>query len=507
MKIEIDEKFKKAYVEFDSFYVPTLEGRKNVLRMEHPAELLSKLSKASSLEKLVVQSSVYSASDSDLKEIKHDMKTLFYNSYMHYDEALHTGKLGVIQNIPYAAFFGSIPFINIMRVIYNTKIESKTMGFMSATLFAPLLFILALNYLGKTFKTSKVLRVAKKFKEESLEIADRLEVKQGTNIKLSEKVSQLEQYFDSVDGSTPEIYLKMADKAAQLDMPRIKELYLKLFNQNKATERMGERFKRKIYKFFAELFFDKETKAIKVEKKDLLQPLIKKRAYKIELDFLGLPAKDSLELYFLKKVNVLGRGQMAISIIPKSDETNSLAHLVMEKDVKVNARLFTPNELSDEQIEKIKESINNNIYQTEYYQQKLPVRTLVATLNKNKRLGYIFLVWGVVMGSPILAGFGLLDLIFGRVIRERQADHAKEIADGYDHLYKIKDITQIEDKGLKILSDIVESASPYEAYTKATHYALQHGLNDIAKLYQEKALFYQRKFKEPSKPIMCIKNK
>lgn len=503
MKVEVDENSKKAYVRFDSFYVPTLEGKKNVLQMKHPAELLSELSKASSLEELVVQPEVYGASNSDLKEIEHEMKTLFYNSYMHYDETLHTGKLGVLQNIPYALFFGYIPFSSAIKMLHNPKVKSKTMGLITSIPSALLFFTFALDHIGKIVKTSKVLKAARKFKEESLEIADRLEAKEGSNAELTEKALQLEQYFNSLDGSAPEIYLKMADKASQLDMLQVKKFYLELFNQNKATERMGEKFKKSIHKYFTELFSNKETKAIKVKKDDVLKPLIKENTYKINFDFLSLPTKDALELYFLKKINLPGSGQMTVSLTQKQDETNSLAHLVTEKSVKINARLFVPYKLSDEQIRKIKESINSSIYQREYFQQKYVPTSVAASLRKSK-VGYFLFIWGCMARSPILMGFGLLDMVFGKIIRERQAEHATETATGYDSLYDIKDMTQIEDKRLATLADIIKDDKPYEAYTKAAHYAMQRGLDDIAGLYWEKALFYQRKFKEPSKSIMNI---
>jgi hypothetical protein len=102
--------------------------------------------------------------------------------------------------------------------------------------------------------------------------------------------------------------------------------------------------------------------------------------------------------------------------------------------------------------------------------------------------------------------FGTVTLIASLLLSRSVKKHFSDIAEGFDKIFEgFSHPTLVKDEKLAELNELVkDSSNLVDAYTETFHRALHFGWNGIADVYQSKAVFHQREFKEPGECIMRL---
>jgi hypothetical protein len=119
------------------------------------------------------------------------------------------------------------------------------------------------------------------------------------------------------------------------------------------------------------------------------------------------------------------------------------------------------------------------------------------------------MVFGIAKGSffisPILL-FGAATFAASLLLSRSVKKHFSDVARGFDKIFgEFSKPVMVADEKLGELNALVKNSSNIvDAYTETFHQALQFGWDGIAEVYQAKAVFHQREFKEPGECIMRL---
>jgi len=228
------------------------------------------------------------------------------------------------------------------------------------------------------------------------------------------------------------------------------------------------------------------------------------------IELIVLPTRESYEIYLADEFS---DGELfPLSLIPPA--LHPIAHLAGETDLQINNVIRVPVPLD---VEKIRSRLSQSLYITSYSQRKFQAMKLGQFVSFEKRqipiilmvIGVLDMVFGLVKGSfsvsPIFV-FGAATFVVSLLLSRSVRKHFSNIAKGFDRIFEdFSHPTLVEDEKLAALNGLVkDSSNLFDAYTEAFHRALHFGWDGIAEVYQSKAVFHQREFKEPGECIMRV---
>jgi hypothetical protein len=485
-KLEIDDN-KQAHLSLDLAYVPVV-GQKEYVLLSHYLDLLNDLSKQSDLRSLTVNAFLYgTSSNDDIKEVERQMKKDWDSLALHQDELMHVGPLSNILDV---SWLGGCAIVGIFKPLV-------------LPVLVPYMVINFLHLRGRI----KKLRVARKFKDCAREIANNLTVTPGSDEAVKERVEKVVDEFERIDGSSQDIYLKLAVKAADEDLESINEYYYSQFENS--SPRRG--FLRNLWQFFKYLVKDEEAKRIQVPDRTCRRtPLLRESSQQRSIEFLVLPTKEEYEVYLADEFS---NGELLpFNVMPPA--LHPIAHLVSETDVAISNVIRVPETLDPE---KIRSKLSQSLYITTYSRSKFQAMKLGQLVSFEKRqipiaimvVGVLDMVFALIKGSfylsPILL-FGMATFAVSLLLSRGVKRHFSDIARGFDKIFgEFSKPALVKDEKLAELNDLIkQSPNIVDAYTETFHRALQFGWDGIAEIYQSKAVFHQREFKEPGECIMRL---
>jgi hypothetical protein len=468
-------------------YLPSV-GHKEYALLSHYIDILNDVAALGQLDSLKVSVELYgSATDEELGDVEREMKRDWDSLALHQDELLHVGALSGVMD--FAWLLGCI-VLGVMKPI-----------------LLPLLLPYMLFNILQTMRRTKKLLVAAKFKDCSCEIASRLKVIHAPKDDVAKKVDSIVECFENLDGSTQDIHLKLAAKADAAGLEAVRRYYAAHFGDSKP--RVGAIFG--AISLLKAMMNDEDTRKIKVPPNSVRRaPLVRDSRKKRSIEFVVLPTHDSLEMYLADEFS---DGDMyPSSMMPPA--LHPVAHLVSESDVEIDNVIRTPENL---EMEHIRPKISQSLYITAYSARKFHAMKLGQLVSFEKRqipialvvIGLLHMAFGFFRGSffvsPVLI-FGIATLGASLLLSRSVKKHFSDIADGFDRIFEdFTHPTLVKDEKLAELNALVKnSENLFDAYTEAFHRALHFGWNGIADVYQSKAVFHQREFKEPGRCIMRI---
>jgi hypothetical protein len=406
---------------------------------------------------------------------------------LHQDELMHVGALSGVMD--FAWLLGCV-----------------VLGVMKPLLLPLLLPYMIFNVL-QTYSRTKRLLVAAKFKDCAREIANCLKVVGAPEDEISGKIDPIVECFESIDGSTQDIHLKLAAKADDAALESVRRYYGAFFADSKPRRGMIGG----LLAFLTALIKDEDTRKIRIpDRATRKAPLLKSSRQKRSIEFIVLPTSQSHEIYLTDEFS---DGELfPPSMMPPA--LHPVAHLVHETDVEIDNVIRTPEDLDMEQI---RPKISQSLYITAYTARKFHAMKLGQLVSFEKRqipialivIGVLHMVFGLFRGSffvsPILV-FGAATLAASLLLSRSVKKHFSDIAEGFDRIFEdFANPTMVKDEKLAELNGLVkDSSNLVDAYTETFHRALHFGWNGIADVYQAKAVFHQREFKEPGECIMRI---
>ncbi|UCD56800.1 MAG: hypothetical protein JSV16_13395, partial [Candidatus Hydrogenedentota bacterium] len=239
-------------------------------------------------------------------------------------------------------------------------------------------------------------------------------------------------------------------------------------------------------------------------------PLLKRSRQRRSIEFIVLPTRESYEIYLADEFS---DGEwFPLSLIPPA--LHPIAHLASEMDVEINNVIRVPETLD---VEKIRAKLSQSLYITAYSRRKFHAMKLGQLVSFEKRqipiiliaVGILDTIFGLFKGSlfisPVLL-FGAATFVASLLLSRSVKRHFSDIAKGFDKIFEDFSLPAlVEDEKLAELADLVkDSSNLVDAYTETFHRALHFGWNGIADIYQSKAVFHQREFKEPGECIMRV---
>lgn len=484
-KIEMDG--ADACVTMAAAYLPAI-GHKEYALLSHYVDLLNDMAVLGRLDSLKATAALYGkASDDDIREVERQMKRDWDSLALHQDELLHVGALSSV--LDFAWLLGCI-----------------ILGVMKPLLLPLLLPYMIFNVL-QTYSRTKKLLVAGKFKDCACEISNCLRVARATDDETAAKVDPVVECFEKTDGSTQDIYLKLAVKADEMGLEAVRRYYCSHFRDNKPQRGMI----RSVFAFLKIIIKDEDARRIRIPDRAARKtPLLTASRQERSIEFIVLPTRESHEIYLADEFT--DGDLFPLSLMPPA--LHPVAHLVSESDVAINNVIRAPEELD---IQRIRPKISQSLYITAYSARKFHAMKLGQLISFEKRqipialigIGILHMVFGFFTGSyfvsPILL-FGAATFAASLLLSRSVKKHFSDIADGFDRIFEdFSHPTLVKDQKLAELNELVkDSANLVDAYTETFHRALHFGWNGIADLYQSKAVFHQREFKEPGECIMRI---
>jgi hypothetical protein len=223
-----------------------------------------------------------------------------------------------------------------------------------------------------------------------------------------------------------------------------------------------------------------------------------------------LPTKESFEIYLADEFS---NGEiLPFSVIPPA--LHPTAHLVSETEVEIKNLIRVPEPLDPE---KFRSKLSQSLYITTYSRSKFQAMKLGQLVSFEKRqipiiimvVGGLDMLFSIIKGhfyiSPILL-FGIATFAASLLLSRSVKRHFSDIAKGFDKIFgEFSKPTLVADEKLAELNAIVKNSSNLvDTYTEMFHHALHLGWEGIAEVYQSKAVFHQREFKEPGECIMRL---
>jgi hypothetical protein len=375
----------------------------------------------------------------------------------------------------------------------------------------PLLIVILLPYIVfnvlQSYARIKKLAVAGKFKDCSREIANSLRVVRGPDDALAARVHPIIDSFDTTGGGTQDTYLRLAAKSDDAGIEALWHYYYSQFENSRPLRG----FLRNLLAFLKASFKDEDAQRIRIPDRVARKtPLLKESRQNRSIEFIVLPTRESYEIYLADEFS---DGEWyPSSMMPPS--LHPVAHLVSETDVAINNVIRAPAKLD---IEKIGPKFSQSLYITAYSRRKFHAMKLGQLVSFEKRqiplvligIGVLHMVFGFFMEgffvSPIFL-FGVATFIASMLLSRSVKKHFSDIAMGFDRIFEEFSRPElIEDEKLAELNRLVkDSSNLVDAYTETFHRALHFGWNGIADVYQSKAVFHQREFKEPGECIMRL---
>jgi hypothetical protein len=423
----------------------------------------------------------------DLKEVERQMRKDWDSLALHQDELMHVGVLSTV--LEFAWLLGCV----VLAIL--------------KPLLLPLLLPYMIFNIKQTYARTKKLFVANKFKNVACEIANSLSVVRGHDDAIAAKVNSVIELFDKTDGSTQDIYLKLAAKADEEGLDAVQRYYLGGFEDNKP--RRG--ILRSLFMFLSVIMKDEDAKRIRIpDRTARTTPLLKESHQSRSIEFIVLPTRESYEIYLTDE---LSDGELfPVNIMPPA--LHPIAHLVSESDVEISNVVRAPEKLD---IETITPQFSQSLYITAYSRRKFHAMKLGQLVSFEKRqipialmvIGVLHTVFGFFTGSLFISPiflFGAVTFVASLLLSRSVKKHFSDIANGFDRIFEEFSRPSItEDEKLSELNTLVkDSSNLVDAYTETFHRALHFGWNGIADVYQSKAVFHQREFKEPGECIMRL---
>ncbi len=489
-----DEKFYnvsvqegRAEVTMAAAYLPAI-GQKEYALLSHYVELLNDMAALGPLDSLTVTVLLYGKpDDEEIREVERQMKRDWDSLALHQDELIHVGALSGVLDFAWLA------------------------GCIALSVLKPLLLPLLVPYMifnvVQTYSRTKKLLVAGKFKNCACELSNCLKVVRGPDDEAGKRVDSVVDCFERIDGSTQDIYLKLAAKADEAKLETVRKYYGSHFLDSKPRRGiLGSAFA-----FLKIILKDEDAKRIRIPGRTARKtPLLKAGRQKRSIEFLVLPTRDSHEIYLADEFS---DGDMfPLSMMPPA--LHPVAHLVSETDVEIDNVIRAPEQL---EIEQIRPKFSQSLYITAYSGRKFHAMKLGQLVSFEKRqipigliaVGLMHMMFGFFRGSffvsPILL-FGVATLAASLLLSRSVKKHFSGIAEGFDRIFEdFAHPTLVRDERLAELNELVKDSSNLtDAYTETFHRALHFGWHGIADVYQSKAVFHQREFKEPGECIMRL---
>jgi len=484
-RVEIDG--GRADVTMASAYLPAI-GQKEYAILSHYVELLNDVAILSRLDSLTVTVLLYGRpADEDLREVEGQMKRDWDSLALHQDELMHVGALSGVLDL--AWLLGCI-----------------VLGILKPLLLPLLLPYMIFNVLQAYSRTKKLL-VAGKFKDCACEISNCLKVVRGPDDDVAERVNAIVDCFEKIDGSTQDIYLRLAAKADDVGIEAVQKYYSSHFQDSRP--RRG--FLRNAFTFLKILLKDEDARRIRIPARDARKsPLLETSRQKRSIEFIVLPTRESHEIYLADEFS---DGDMyPLSMMPPA--LHPVAHLVSESDVEIDNVIRSPEQLD---VEQIRPKFSQSLYITAYSRRKFHAMKLGQLVSFENRqipigligVGLLHMLFGFFRGSffisPILL-FGVATLAASLLLSRSVKRHFSAIAEGFDRIFEdFAHPTLVKDEKLAELNELVRNSSNLvDAYTETFHRAQHFGWNGIADVYQSKAVFHQREFQEPGECIMRL---
>ncbi|RJP23198.1 MAG: hypothetical protein C4520_06790, partial [Candidatus Abyssobacteria bacterium SURF_5] len=456
--------------------------------LSHYIDLLNSLATQQDLESFEATVHLYGYfSDDEMREVERQMKKDWDSLSLHQDELLHVG-----------------PLSNVLDMAW-------LLGCAALAFFKPLLLPILLPYMIFNVvhlrARSRKLIVARKYKECARELANTIRVQRGADETVAGQVNQVVEEFERTDGSGQEIYLKLSNKAREQELETVCDFYYSQFEDSKP--RRG--FLRNVFHFLALVLKDEEAARIRAPEREVRKAaFLRDSRQQRSLEFLVLPTKESFEIYLADEFS---NGELfPFNVIPPA--LHPTAHLVSETDVEINNVVRVPEALDPE---KIRSKLSQSLFITTYSRSKFQAMKLGHLISFEKRqipigimvVGGLDMAFGLMKGaffiSPILV-FGVATFGVSLLLSRKVKKHFSDIARGFDKIFgDFSRPTLVTDEKLAELNGLVkDSANLVDAYTETFHRALHFGWDGIADVYQSKAVFHQREFKEPGECIMRL---
>ncbi len=468
-------------------YLPVI-GQKEYVLLSYYIELLNDVAALGMLDSLEVTVSLYGKpTDEEMLEVERQMRKDWDGLALHQDELMHVGLLS-----------GVLDFAWLSGCIVLAALKP---------LFLPLVLPYILFNVLQTYSRIKKLAVAAKFKDCAREIANSMRVVRGGDEDLAARVNPLVEFFGRIDGSTQDIYLRLAANADTQGLKAAQRYYYAQFEDSKPRRGLL----RAILSFLKIMFMDEDARRIRIPSRLARKsPLLKQSRQRRSIEFVVLPTRESYEIYLADEFS---DGEwFPPSLIPPA--LHPIAHLVSEGEVEINNVIRVPEEID---VEKIRAKLSQSLYITAYSRSKFQAMKLGQLVSFEKRqipialvvIGVLDSVFGLFKGSlfvsPLLVlGAGTLaaSLLLSRSVKR----HFSDVARGFDRIFEdFSHPALVKDQKLAELNALVkDSSNLVDAYTETFHKAIHFGWNAIADVYQSKAVFHQREFKEPGECIMRL---
>lgn len=483
----VDIEDGKAALTMAAAYLPAI-GQKEYALLSHYVDILNDLSVLADLDSLTVTASLHGRpSAEDLRDVEREMKRDWDSFALHQDELLHVGALSSV--LDFAWLVGCI-----------------VLGAMKPLLLPLLVPYMVFNVLQTYWRTKKLL-LAWKLRDCAREIANCVRVERGPDDEVARRVDAVVDMFEIAEGGTQDIYLKLAAKAEEAGLETVERYYRLHFEDSKPRRGML----RGLFAYLKMVIKDDDARRIRIpDRASRKAPLLKTSHQKRSIEFIVLPTRESHEIYLADEFS---DGDLFIpNLMPPA--LHPVAHLVQEADVEIDNVVRVPEELD---LERIRPKISQSLFITAYSARKFQAMKLGQLVSFEKRqipialivIGLLHMVFGFSTGSyfisPILL-FGAATLVASLLLSRSVKKHFSDIANGFDRIFEhFSRPTLVKDEKLAELNELVkDSANLVDAYTETFHRALHFGWGGIADLYQSKAVFHQREFKEPGECIMRI---
>ena len=483
----IDVKDGDASITMSAAYLPAI-GYKEYALLSQYIDILNDMAILDRLDSLRVTVLLYgNATDDEIREVERQMVRDWDSLALHQDELLHVGMLSSV--LDFAWLLGCV-----------------VLGIMKPLLLPLLVPYMVFNILQTYYRTKKLL-VAAKLKDCACEMANCLKVVRGPNDEVAAKVNPIMERFETTDGSTQDLFLKLAAKADEVGLETIRKYYGTQFEDNKPRRGMF----RNAIAFLKVITMDEDARRIRIpDRASRKAPLLKTSLQKRSIEFVILPTRESHEIYLADEFT--DGDLFPLSMMPPA--LHPVAHLMSESEVEISNVIRTPEDLAMEQIGP---KISQSLYITAYSGHKLQAMKLGQLVSFEKRqipialivLGVLHMIFGFFTGSyflsPVLL-FGAATLVASLLLSRSVKKHFSDIAGGLDRIFEeFSQPALVRDEKLAELNNLVkDSDNLVDAYTETFHRALHFGWNGIADVYQSKAVFHQREFKEPGECIMRL---
>jgi hypothetical protein len=476
-----------ASISMAAAYLPSV-GYKEYALLSQYMDILNDMAVLNRLDSLQVTALLYgNATDDELREVERQMIKDWDSLSLHQDELLHVGMLSSV--LDFAWLLGC-----------------AVLGVMKPLLLPVLVPYMAFNVLQTYYRIKKLL-VAAKLKDCACEIANCLKVVHGSDDEVAAKVNPIMECFEKTDGSTQDLYLKLSAKADEVGLETVRKYYSVHFEDNKPRRGMF----RNAIAFLKVIIMDEDARKIRIpDRASRKTPLLKAGRQKRSIEFIVLPTRESHEIYLADEFT--DGDLFPLNMMPPA--LHPVAHLMSESELEINNVIRTPEDLTMEQIAP---KISQSLFITAYSGHKLQAMKLGQLVSFEKRqipialivLGVLHMIFGFFTGSyfisPILL-FGAATLVASLLLSRSVKKHFSDIAGGLDRIFEeFSQPTLVRDEKLAELNQLVkDSDNLVDAYTETFHRALHFGWNGIADVYQSKAVFHQREFKEPGECIMRL---